>query len=166
MGFVEGACDSDEGGETGAVVGDSGSEEAITFAAHFYFRGRRENRVEMCGEKNNFFFGRAGELSDDVSGFIDLYFEARRGQEQFYGGGALGFLKWRSRNLGQADLLLVNPSEIVSKPGKCGADLGIVGKIRAAAKGTMVVRCAGRADGHGHEDNPKSGVFHRGVRGE
>src|SRR5260370_132712 len=56
VGFLASAVAGDERGETRAVIGDSGGEEAITVVADFYFGGGGKDGVEMGGEHDHFFF--------------------------------------------------------------------------------------------------------------
>src|SRR5260370_7841623 len=56
----------------------------------------------------------------------------------------------------------VEPSEIGGNPGQRGAHLGIDSELRARSR-TGAMRNAGGPGGHGEEDNPKGGLFHRGV---
>src|SRR5258708_26713023 len=95
MSFVACAGNGDERGETGAVVGDSGGEEAIAFVADFYFGGGGKDGVQMRGEYDDFLFICAAQFADDVAGFIDLNFEAGGREKRSHGDGALGFLKRR-----------------------------------------------------------------------
>src|SRR6266481_4821023 len=162
MGFLASAGYGDERGETRAVIGDSGGEEAITVVADFYFGGGGKDGVEMGGEHDHFFFVCAAQLADHVAGLVDLHFEAGRGEKKLHGGSALRFLKWGRGNFGQARLLLVDPSEIAGKPGQRGAHFGIVSELRARSR-TVAMRNTGGPDGHAEEDNPKGSVFHRGV---
>src|SRR6266436_2379989 len=162
MGFLASAGYGDERGETRAVIGDSGGEEAITVVADFYFGGGGKDGVEMGGEHDHFFFVCAAQLADHVAGLVDLHFEAGRGEKKLHGGSPLRFLKWGRGNFGQARLLLVYPGEIAGKPGQRGAHFGIVGELRARNR-TVAMRNTGGPDGHGEEDNPKGSVFHRGV---
>ncbi len=93
VGFVARAGDGDERGEAGAVVRDSGGEEAIALVADFDWGRGGEDGIEVGGKNNDFFFVGATEFADDIASLVDLNFEAGRGEKELHGGGALPFLK-------------------------------------------------------------------------
>jgi hypothetical protein len=117
LGFLDGAGDGDERGEACAVVGDAGCAQAFAFSADLYVGAGGKDGVEMRGEHHDFFVVGAGEFADDVAGLVDLHVESGFGEERSHDAGAGGFLeRWRG-NFGYADLLIIDPGEILSKPG-------------------------------------------------
>jgi hypothetical protein len=84
--------------------------------ANFHLGPGGKDCVKMCADEDDFFFVWAAELGDDIAGFVSLNGQADFCQLILHGGGALGFLKWRSGDFRQARLLGVDPGNVEGKP--------------------------------------------------
>ena len=159
--FGKRARQTDESGETSAVVRDAGGLDAMGVALGAHAGGSGKNRIEMRCKKDDGARIRAGALADHIADVVRADLEAAGFEKFLEEFAATRFAEFGRGNFGEADLLIRDPIGIFADP---------VESARAAwIHGELFNRIVGGARGkcdHQKKDTADEREFHVFRRGK
>ena len=126
--FFQTRADGQQGGQSGAVVGDAGSAEtAVGIDGDFVLVARREDGVEVRGEGD--VRGGSAFDGDDVAGAIDGGVPAEGAELLEKPGGAFLLEKGGGGHAAELKVLLVDPLLLAGEPLEALADAAVIGQL-------------------------------------